>query len=306
MRTIKLGRSQLDVSVVAAGCMRILGLETKDAAAYIEKCLELGINFFDHADIYGAGECEKRFAQALSQTAVSREQIILQSKCGIIPRVMYDQSEEYILKSVDGILSRMNTEYLDVLLLHRPDALVEPEEAASAFDKLEKSGKVRHFGVSNHKPAQIQLLKKYVKQDLLVDQLQFSVPFSNMIANGMEVNMLTEGAMDRDGGVLDYCRLEDITIQAWSPFQSGTAKGVFLDNPAYTELNTVLNELAGRYGVTGITIASAWILRHPANIQIIAGTMNTGRMEGIAKASDITLTRQEWYRIYLAAGHILP
>lgn len=165
---------------------------------------------------------------------------------------------------------------------------------------------MRHFGVSNHKPAQIQLLKKYVKQDLLVDQMQFSVPFSNMIANGMEVNMLTEGSVDHDGSVLDYCRLEDITIQAWSPFQAGTVKGVFIGHPDYPELNTVMDELAGKYDVSSTTIASSWILRHPARIQIAAGTMNPKRMEEIAKASEIMLTRQEWYRIYLAAGHILP
>lgn len=306
MRKIKLGNSQMDVPVVIAGCMRMTGLDRKEAAAYIQKCLELGITYFDHADIYGAGECEKLFAQAFAMTSADREQVVLQSKCGIVPGVMYDQSEEYILQSVDGILKRLNTEYLDILLLHRPDALVEPEEVASAFDKLEQSGKVRHFGVCNHKPAQIQLLKKYVNQDILIDQMQFSVPFSNMITNGMEVNMLTEGSVDHDGSVLDYCRLEDITIQAWSPFQAGTVKGIFIGHPAYPELNTVMDELAGKYDVSSTTIASAWILRHPAHIQIAAGTMNPKRMEEIAKASEIMLTRQEWYRIYLAAGHILP
>ncbi len=308
MRTIKLGKSTLQIPVVALGCMRINGLEKKQAEAYLRKCIDLGINFFDHADIYGNGMCEEHFSQALPMTPSMRENIILQSKCGICPGIMYDFSKTYLLNSVDGILKRLNTEYLDILLLHRPDALMEPEEVAEAFDKLEQSGKVRYFGVSNHKPSQIKLLKKYVKQDILADQLQFSLPFSNIIANGMEVNMVTEGSLDRDGSILDYCRLEDITVQAWSPFQSGNSAGLFIDNDngCYPELNRALWEVADGYGVSKTTIAAAWILRHPANIQIIAGTMNEMRLEEIAKAADIILTRKEWYHLYLSAGHILP
>ena len=188
----------------------------------------MGINFFDHADIYGGGECEKRFSEGFKALSVPRDKIILQSKCGIVPGKMYDLSCDYIINSVDGILKRLDTDYLDILLLHRPDALVEPEEVAAAFDKLESSGKVRYFGVSNHKPSQIELLKKYVKQDIQADQLQFSIPFSNIISTGLEANMLTDGAVERNGNALDYCRLNDITIQAWSPFQS--PDGVFVDN----------------------------------------------------------------------------
>lgn len=308
MKTIKLGSGTLQVPVIALGCMRINGLENRQAEEYLEKCLELGINFFDHADIYGNGECEKRFSQAVHMNASVRENIILQSKCGIQRGIMYDSSKKYIINATEGILKRLNTEYLDILLLHRPDALMEPEEVAEAFDELERSGKVRYFGVSNHKPSQIELLKKYVKQEILVDQLQFSIPFSNMIANGMEVNMVTEGSIDRDGSILDYCRLKDITIQAWSPFQSGNSAGYFIDNEngCYPELNNILQELAKQYGVSKTTIAAAWLLRHPANIQIIAGTMNDRRLKEIVGAADITLTREEWYRLYLAAGHILP
>ena len=204
------------------------------------------------------------------------------------------------------ILRRLNTDYLDMLLLHRPDALVEPEEVAEAFDILERSGKVRYFGVSNHKPAQVRLLKKAVRQPLVVNQLQLSLPFSSMISSGMEVNMATEGAVDRDDSVLDYCRLNDITIQAWSPFQAGAGKGPFIDNPEYPELNQVLQELADKYNSSKTGIAAAWIFRHPARFQLIAGSMRTARIEEIAKASEIVLTREEWYRLYLAAGHILP
>lgn len=307
MKTITLGKANLQVPAIAVGCMRIAGMEKEKLSAHIRFCIEHGLNFFDHADIYGKGQSEVKFAEAFAQTGYKREDVILQSKCGIRSGVMYDFSKEYILKSVDGILARLGTDYLDTLLLHRPDALMEPEEVAEAFDQLEKSGKVRHFGVSNHRPVQIELLKKCVKQDLIIDQLQFSIPFSNMIAAGMETNMLTDGAVDRDGGVLDYCRLNDITIQAWSPFQYGFFEGIFVGNTEkYPELNQVLDALSEKYETTPTAIATAWILRHPANIQMIAGTTNTSRMEEIIKGSEIRLEREEWYKLYLSSGHILP
>lgn len=306
MRTIELGKSKLMVPVVAAGCMRLNGLDEKAAASFIDKAKSLGVNFFEHADIYGGGECEKLFAKASGMKPSVREQLILQSKCGIVPGKMYDFSKEHILNSVDGILNRLNTEYLDILVLHRPDALVEPEEVAETFGILKKSGKVRHFGVSNHKPSQIALLQKYLQDPLVTDQLQFSITNSSIIESGMEVNMTTQGAVDRDGSVLDYCRLNDITIQTWSPFQYGFFEGVFLGNNKFPELNRVLDEIAEKYGVTNTTIAAAWILRHPAKMQLIAGTMNEKRLEDICAAADITISREEWYRIYLAGGHILP
>lgn len=306
MNTIKLSNTDFHVPAVAAGCMRINCLDEKALSSYIEGCIELGINFFDHADIYAGGECEKLLGQALSNMNINREDIVLQSKCGIIPGVMYDFSKEHIINSVDGILKRLGTDYLDILLLHRPDALVEPEEVAQAFDILESSGKVRHFGVSNQKPMQMELLQKYVRQKLVVNQIQYSIPFSNIVANGMEVNMLTDGAIDRDGSVLDYCRLKDITIQTWSPFQYGFFEGVFIGSDKYPELNKVLNELADKYNVTPTTIATAWILRHPANMQVIAGTTKLSRMKEIAAATSVKLERSEWYRLYLSAGHMLP
>lgn len=306
MRTIELGKSKMQVPVIASGCMRMNGLDEKQAASFIEKALSLGVNFFEHADIYGKGECEKIFSKAIDMKPSVREKIILQSKCGIVPGKMYDLSKEHILKSVDEILKRLQTEYLDVLALHRPDALVEPEEVAEAFRILKESGKVRHFGVSNHKPLQMELLHKYLDEPLVVDQLQFSITNSSMVENGLEVNMTTKGAVDRDGSVLDYCRFHDITIQTWSPFQYGFFEGVFLNNEKFPELNQILEEIATRYEVTPTTIATAWILRHPAHMQVIVGTMNEKRLEEICKASEITLSREEWYQIYLAAGHMLP
>lgn len=306
MEKINLGKSTLKVPSIAIGCMRINSMEKDELSNYIKFCVENGLNFFDHADIYGRGECEKLFGEALKNSGIKREDIIIQSKCGIVPGKMYDFSKEYILKSVDGILERLGTDYLDVLVLHRPDALVEPEEVAEAFNILYTSGKVKYFGVSNHKPSQIELLKKYVKQDILVNQLQLSLPFSNMIASGLEVNMLTDGAYDRDGSVLDYCRLNDMTIQAWSPFQYGFFEGVFIGSEKYPELNKVLDELAEKYKVTPTGIATAWILRHPAKVQMIAGTTKISRLQEIIDGSKIKLTREEWYKLYLSAGYILP
>lgn len=286
--------------------MRIDSLSLDALCQYIDTYMESGINFFDHADIYGGGRCEELFGKAFLKTGIKREDVIIQSKCGIVPGIMYDFSKEYILQSVDSILQRLQMDYLDILLLHRPDALMEPEEVAAAFDILETSGKVLHFGVSNQRPMQIELLQKYAKQKLMINQLQFSIPVSNMIASGMEVNMQTDGAIDRDGSILDYCRLHDITIQTWSPFQYGFFEGVFIGSDKYPKLNALLEKLAEKYNVTPTTIASAWILRHPAKMQLISGSTSPKRIKEIAAASDITLTREEWYQLYLAAGHILP
>ncbi len=305
MKTINLGKTTLQVPKVALGCMRITELNSADVSRYLSQALSLGINFFDHADIYGGGECEKIFGNAFSKLNVSRDKIIIQSKCGIVPGKMYDSSFDYIMKSVDGILKRLNTDYLDILLLHRPDALVEPEEVSKAFDELKTKGKVRYFGVSNHRPAQIELLKKYIKEDLCVNQMQLSIPFSYMLSEGLETNMQTENAVDRSGSVLDYCRLNSITMQAWSPFRG--KNGSFIeDNDTYSDLNWRLGELAAKYNTSKTAIAAAWLLRHPANIQIVAGTMNGQRLSDIVTATEIILTREEWYSLYLSAGFILP
>ncbi|MDR2670204.1 MAG: aldo/keto reductase [Oscillospiraceae bacterium] len=306
MKTIKLGRSDLQVPVVAVGCMRIQGLSPSEAERFVRTSLELGANFFDHADIYGGGVCEEIFARAVSMSPGVRETLILQSKCGIVPGRMYDFSKEHILRSVDGSLKRLKTDYLDVLLLHRPDALVEPEEVAEAFEVLHGAGKVRHFGVSNQNPAQMALLQKFLSRPIVTNQLQLSVAFATMISQGILVNTLDDGAVDRDGGVLDYCRLHDVTVQPWSPFQYGTFAGVFLDNDKYPALNAKIDELAVAYGVSNTTIAVAWLLRHPARMQPVIGTMNVQRLRDCVRAADVTLTREEWYQIYLAAGNELP
>ena len=305
MRKITLGTSPLQVPVIAVGCMRIQALSLTEAERFIRTALDHGANFFDHADIYGGGTCEEIFAEAVGMNSAMREQFILQSKCGI-RRGMFDFSKEHILSSVDGILKRLKTDYLDVLLLHRPDALVEPEEVAAAFDQLERAGKVRYFGVSNQTPMQIQLLQKYVKQPIIANQLQLSITNATMISQGFNVNMENGAAIQRDGSVLDYCRLHDITIQPWSPFQYGFFEGVFLDNEQFPELNRQINEIADKYAVRNTTIAMAWLLRHPALMQPVTGTMNLERLSDCCRASEIHLTREEWYAIYRGAGNVLP
>jgi len=302
---MKLGNSTLEVPVVAIGCMRITSLDNTEAERFVQTALDEGANFFDHADVYGGGTCEEIFSDAIHMNDDIREKIVLQSKCGI-RKGTFDFSKEHILESVNGSLKRLKTDYLDILLLHRPDALVEPEEVAEAFNILESSGKVRHFGVSNQTPMQIQLLKKSVKQPIVANQLQLSITNATMISNGVNVNMENDDAVNRDGNVLDYCRLNDITIQPWSPFQYGFFEGVFLGNDKFPELNQTIDEIAIKYEVSNTTIAIAWLLRHPARMQPVTGTMNISRLKDCCKASDVHLTREEWYAIYRAAGNVLP
>jgi len=306
VRTVNLGTSGLKVPCIAVGCMRINKLEPAEAEHFVQTALDQGAYFFDHADIYGNGECESVFSKAIHMNSTVREKVLLQSKCGIRRGVAFDFSKDHILKSVDGSLKRLNTEYLDVLLLHRPDALVEPEEVAEAFDILQSNGKVRHFGVSNQNPMQIKLLKRYVRQPIVANQLQLSITNATMISQGQHVNMQDDFAVNRDGSVLDYCRLHDITIQPWSPFQYGMFEGVFLGNEKFPVLNRKIDEIAAKYSVSNTTITMAWLLRHPAGMQPVTGTMNVQRLKDCVKAAGIRLTREEWYEIYLAAGNTLP
>ena len=305
MKEIRFVHGGFAASEIALGCMRMSRLSVSEAAALINTCMDEGIDFFDHADIYGGGKSEEVFADALAGAPSIREKIVLQSKCGI-RRGYFDFSRDHIWSSVDGILKRLRTEYLDVLLLHRPDTLMEPEEVAEAFAYLKHSGKVRHFGASNQNPGQIELLSKYMNVKLIANQLQFSLTNTGMINSGLNVNMENEGGVNRDGGVLEYCRLNHITIQAWSPFQYGFFEGTFLGNPKFPELNAKLDTMATKYGVTNTAIATAWILRHPAKIQPIVGTTNPQRIKDLCKASDVELTREDWYALYRAAGNKLP
>ena len=300
-----LGSTGLEVSRIGLGCMRMVALESSDAVRVIQTCLENGINFFDHADIYGGGQSEVRFAQAMKELGLDREKLVIQSKCGI-RKGFFDFSKEHILDSVDGILSRLQIDYLDLLALHRPDALMEAEEVAEAFRTLRESGKVRHFGVSNQNRYQMELLQSYLDEPLVVNQLQLSPAHTPMIDSGFHVNMKDDAATMRDGGILEYCQLKQVTPQAWSPFLISLQEGIFAGHPDYEELNATILHYAEDYGVAAEAIVVAWILRHPAKIQTIVGSMNPGRLTKIVQAFDVQLTREQWYHIYRSAGNILP
>ena len=291
--------------------MRIAHKTDDEVRELVHTARDAGINFLDHADVYGDDlhGCEKRFAEAMQLSPAQRDELTIQSKAGIVREGPYfDFSYEHIIESVEGSLAALRTDRLDILLLHRPDALVEPEEVARAFDELETSGKVRAFGVSNHTPRQIDLLKRYVRQPIVANQLQLSLTHAPIIAQGVAANMAAEQqSVTLDGGgILDYCRLNDITVQAWSPFQAGFFTGVFLGSADYPELNLVIDRLAAHYDVPAIAIATAWITRHPAQMQVVLGTTSPERVAGAALGSDIALTRPEWYELYRAAGYLVP
>ncbi|HFH8647542.1 TPA: aldo/keto reductase family oxidoreductase [Streptococcus agalactiae] len=300
-----IGQTGIQATRIALGCMRMSDLKGKQAEEVVGTALDLGINFFDHADIYGGGLSELRFRDAIKHLNVNRDKMIIQSKCGI-REGYFDFSKEYILSSVDGILERLGTEYLDFIILHRPDVLVEPEEVAEAFTKLRAEGKVKHFGVSNQNRFQMELLQSYLDEPLAVNQLQLSPAHTPMFDAGLNVNMLNKASIEHDDGIVDYCRLKRVTIQAWSPFQIDLSRGLFVNHPDYKELNETIAKLAKNYNVSSEAIVIAWILRHPAKMQAIVGSMNPSRLKAIDKANDIALTRKEWYDIYRSAGNILP
>lgn len=309
MSTFTPPHTTLEASKVILGLMRITDLDAEQIRTLVGTARDAGINVFDHADIYGGAPhvCEQLFGDAVTFSAADRETVIIQSKVGIRPG-RFDFSKEHILETVDGSLKALNTDYLDTLLLHRPDTLVEPEEVAAAFDELQASGKVRTFGVSNHTPGQVELLKRYVTQPLAFNQVQLSITHAPIIASGVAANMVgLDQSIDRDNGMLDYARLNDITLQAWSPFQKGFFDGVFLgDRENFPDLNDALDEIAAAHGVTPTGIAVAWITRHPANMQVVLGTTKPERVVESAAGADVPLSREEWYRLFTTAGHILP
>lgn len=306
----QLSNTGLEVSRIALGCGRISTLGVADAKTLVGTALENGVNFFDHADAYGDGQSEAVFAEAIGMTPARRDEIILQSKCTIrgidTPDVYFDQSKEHILNAVPGSLKRLKTDYLDILLLHRPDPLAEPEEIAEAFAQLHSKGMVRHFGVSNYNPMQMALLQSYLGEKLVVNQMQFNPAHTPMIDAGLNVNMTIDAAVMRDGGVIEYCRMNNISLQAWSPFQYGLLEGVFVGSDKYPALNQKLDELAEKYGAPPESIVVAWILRHPACFQVLSGSMTPQRLRNACKATDIALSKVEWYQIYKAAGNKLP
>lgn len=308
MRYIKFGERQVEISEVVLGLMRISEMTVDQVEELIESALAVGINAFDIADCYGHGECERILGEVLKRRPDLREKMWIQSKCGIRMEdfTYFDFSKEHILEAVDGILERLGVDYIDSLLLHRPDALMEPAEIAEAFDLLKAQGKVIDFGVSNQNPMMMALIQKDVNQPLVANQLQLSAAFTPSFDAGFHVNMKQEAGIVRDSSIFEYCRLHDVVIQAWSVLQFDYFGGVFLGSEKYPELNHVLNRLAEKYHVSPSAVAIAWVLRYPAKMQAVIGTTKKARVAEAAKAAEIQLTRKEWYEIYLAAGNDLP
>ena len=291
---------------IALGLMRVSEMSDEAVRELVGAALDEGVDFFDHADIYGGDHAsERRFAEAMKFSPAQRDAITLQTKAGIVPGRGYDFSRDHLISSVDASLRALQTDRIDILLLHRPDALMEPDEVAKAFDELYDAGKVRSFGVSNHTPRQIEFLARWMRRPVVANQVQLSITHAPVIAQPIAMNRLIDQAIERDGGgVIEYCRDEQITVQAWSPL--GGPGGPFIGNDAYPELNAVLDRLAAHYDVRAEAIATAWITRHPANIQVVIGTTRPDRVRAAAAGSDLVLTRAEWYEIFTAAGHVIP
>lgn len=298
MKKIKF--ADYEVSQIMLGCMRLGGKSEAEVNTHIKTALEQGINFFDNADIYYGGVSEEYFGRAVK--GVDRDSIVVQTKCGI-RKGFYDFSKEHIISGVEGSLRRMGLDYVDVLCLHRPDVLMNGYEVAEAFDELESRGLVRNFGVSNFSPAQTELLKKYVSQPILTNQLQLGLFHSAMIDEWMCVNMNNDFALDRDGGILPYCRLHDMTIQAWGPLRSDN--GFFPSDSSLEEENARLKEWADSFGVTPEALSIAWLMKLDF-VQPIIGTTNTDRLVSMLKADSVSLSREQWYNIYSDAGKLIP
>lgn len=307
MKKIPLGKTNMEVSEVALGCMRMADMSVEAASVVVKTALDEGINFFDHADMYGKGKSELVFGEVLKRLGVDRESIYIQSKCGIdVENGTFNYEKQYILDCVEGILKRLQTDYIDVLLLHRGDALVDPKEVSEAFNILKASGKVRHFGVSNHSGMMIDLLNKYLDVELVANQVQMSIMHTPSIDYALNFNNRSALGTDHAAGMIEHARIHDMTLQAWSPFYAGYFEAVFVDNPDYPVINEAMEKIANKYGVSKEAVAVAWISRHPAQIQTLIGSMNSDRIKRICKVRDFRLTHTEWYDLYKAAGNTLP
>ncbi|ATB27609.1 aldo/keto reductase [Melittangium boletus DSM 14713] len=290
------------------------GEHVKRAHEVVDAALSLGINLFDHADIYTMGKSEQVFGQVLKERPGLRERILLQSKCGIrfadeSAPGRYDFSQAHIEGSVDGILSRLGVEFLDLLLLHRPDPLMEPEEVAASFRRLKASGKVRHFGVSNMSAGQLKLLRAFCDEPLVVNQLEMSLEKIDWLDTGVHVNQAAGARSGFPEGTLEHCRLEHIQIQAWGPLAQGLYSGRSLEGQPESVRNTaaLVGRLAEAKQTTREAIVLAWLMKHPAAIQPVIGSTDPRRIAACADAERIQLTREEWFSLYVSSrGARLP
>ena len=284
---MKIRTYEREVPKIILGCMRIASKEDIEVEKLITTSIDNGVNFFDHADIYGRGESETKFAKTIKSLKLDRDKLIIQSKASIRPGICYDFSKTHILKAIDGSLKRLNTDYLDFFLFHRPDPLMDVHEVSDIINSLIETKKVKTFGVSNQNTHQMNLLNKYCDNKLAVNQLQMSITNCPMIDSSINVNMDNSYSIDRDAGILEYGILNDVTIQAWSPFQYGFFEGVFINNDKFKELNIVLDKLSHKYNVEKEAVVAAWLLRIPNKIQVIAGTTNKKRLNRIIKVKDV-------------------
>lgn len=320
MQTYLLGASDLNVSRIGYGAMSIGGAwdDTpltdsirRSALRSVRSALDAGINFFDHADIYCYGKSEEAFAELWKDSPHLRQEIYIQTKCGIRfapPLHRFDFSYEHIIASVEKSLKRLQTDHLDVLLLHRPDPLVEPEEVARAFDELKNAGKVRWFGVSNHTAAQMDLLRKYLNQPIVTNQVEFNVIHTQLLDEGMVFNQ-NNPRLTRNEDTIEYCRQHNISLQAWAPLANGWVTGNPRENAPkhFSATAELVAQMAAEKGVSPEAIIIAWILRHPARIQPLPGTTNPKRIQAVSEAAHVCLTREEWYRLFVSGrGEKLP
>lgn len=291
---------------IIAGMMRLAGIGEEGAMSFLDFLLESGVCWFDHADIYGGGSCEEIFGRWLASRRVPREKLIIQSKCGIVPGVCYNASREHIVSSTEGILRRLGCGYLDYLLIHRPDILWEADEIAAALDQLTSQGKIRGFGVSNCNPAQMEYLRRSLGMKPEINQIQLSLAFAPSVSESLETNTYSPNGVSRSMGIIDYCRMEKVVIQAWSPLQHGTFAGTFLDSPAYGPLNDRLREIAARHQVPKAAVAAAWLTRIPPATQVICGSCSREHFSEMLAGRNLLLSREEWYALYMSAGYALP
>lgn len=325
MKSVLIGTEKREAPVFIQGLMRTASMSPEELVALLEKDLELGITYLDTSDIYANGYCEELLGKAFKLAPHLRSRFILQTKGGIIPTdkgfAYYDFSKEHILEACEASMCRLQVDHLDYYLLHRPDALMDPQEVAEALDELYQSGKVSHFGVSNMNVMQIRLLQKYLKQPIEINQMEFTLGHSLMLDPGMDVNRVETQSYDHDQGVLNFCRLEGIQLQAFSPFRAAKNSNTgtlidrygvkvetrpFLNSPEYPEVNAKLEFYAKKYGVSPAAIVIAWILRHPAHMQILLGSTRANRLEDALDGMNITLEKVDWYDLYRAAGGIIP
>ena len=295
--------------------MSLTAAHEQQVRQFLDTAAEVGVNFFDHADIYAFGRAEEVFGRVLNERPSLRDRIVIQSKCGIRqlpgpdskPVPLFDFSFEHIVASVDGILRRLGTEHLDILLLHRPDALMEGEEVARAFANLKQSGKVRYFGVSNQNRYQMEYLQSFLPDPLVVNQIQMSLLHSGFAEQGVSFNQAAPAYPDGLEGVSEYCAIKGVQLQAWAPLARGLYSGATLTGQpdAVVRTSALVKNLAAHHAVSAEAIVLAWLLRHPAGIQPVLGSVEPERLRACAQATTISLSRLEWYGL-LAAARGLP